>query len=139
MNEILTTLLREVSTGLHLRLSEMDVIKDLELAPFQARLLSIIGRTPGVSQLALAVSTERDKAQVARAIKELERRGFIVRSVHETDWRIQCLNVTKEGKRASMVINQQRAELIAKALHECSAAEQDALCCTLEKINQAIR
>ncbi|MGI4748430.1 MAG: MarR family winged helix-turn-helix transcriptional regulator [Janthinobacterium lividum] len=138
MNDVLITLMREVSTNFQMRLSELPAIDELKLAPFQARLLSVIGRSPGISQLALTVSTERDKAQVARAIKELERRDFIVRSAHESEWRMQCLNVTKEGKRASALLDLQRAELVAKALHECSAQEQDALSRILEKINRSI-
>jgi len=138
VNDILITLLREVSTNFQLRLAEMSAIEKLDLAPFQARLLSVIGRSPGISQLALTVSTERDKAQVARAIKELERRGFIARSAHESEWRTQCLSVTKEGKRAAARVDVQRAQLVAKALRDCSAEEQDALCRTLEKINRTI-
>ena len=138
MNDALINLLREVSTNFQLRLSEMKAVEELKLAPFQARLLSVIGRSPGISQLALAVSTERDKAQVARAIKELEHRGFVARSAHESDWRTQCLNVTKEGKRAAALLDVQRGELVAKALSECSIKEQNALCRTLEKINRSI-
>jgi DNA-binding MarR family transcriptional regulator len=138
MNENAITLLREVSTNFQQRLSEMPVIAELHLAPFQARLLSVIGRSPGISQQALAASTERDKAQIARVIKELERRGFVARSAHQTDWRAQCLNVTEEGERASALLDLQRAELVNKALRECSAEEKDALYRTLEKINRSI-
>lgn len=139
MTEILFTLLREVSANFQQRLSEMTAIEELKLTPFQARLLSVIGRSPGISQLALAVSTERDKAQVARAIKELEQRGFIARSAHETDWRTQRLNVTEEGRQASTRLDAQRAELLVKALGECGTEEQQAFCRTLEKINRSIR
>jgi DNA-binding MarR family transcriptional regulator len=138
MNDNPITLLREVSANFQLRLSEMAAIAELELAPFQARLLSVIGRSPGISQLSLAASTERDKAQIARAIKELERRGFVARSAHETDWRTQCLNVTDEGRHAAAILDAERADLVAKALHACSAEEQDALCSILAKINRSI-
>ena len=138
MNENPITLLREVSANFQLRLSEMAAITELELAPFQARLLSVIGRSPGISQLALAASTERDKAQIARAIKELERRGFVARSAHKTDWRTQCLNVTDDGRRAAAILDAQRADLVANALRACSAEEQDALRSILAKINRSI-
>lgn len=133
------SLLREVSANFQIRLSEMKAIETANLAPFQARLLSVISRSPGISQLSLAASTERDKAQIARAIKELERRGFIIRAVHATDWRTQCLNVTQEGRRASTVINLERTELVTKALNQCSIKEQETLCNILSKINQSLR
>jgi len=133
------SLVRELATNLQLRLSEMTVIEDLKLAPFQARLLSVIGRNPGISQIALAASTDRDKAQVARAIKVLESRGFIVRSAHVSDWRTRCLDVTEDGKQASTLLDCRRAEFFATAVDQCSAEEQGAAFRTLEKINRSIR
>lgn len=121
-----------------MRLSEMTAIEEVKLAPFQARLLSVISRSPGISQLSLAVATERDKAQVARAIKELERRGFIARSVHETDWRTQCLHVTDDGKQASAHLDLERTQLVTKALQQCSPKEQQTLAQILKKINQSL-
>jgi len=138
VSDKLISLLREVSTNFQLRLSEMTAIEALKLAPFQARLLSVIGRSPGISQIELAASTERDKAQVARAIKELERRGYIARSVHESDWRSQCLNLTDEGKQACALLDVQRSELVASTLRECSTEELDALFRTLGKLNQSL-
>lgn len=138
MDNDLMSLVRELATNLQLRLSEMTVIEDLKLAPFQARLLSVIGRNPGISQLALAASTDRDKAQVARAIKVLESRGFIVRSAHVSNWRTQCLDVTAEGKRASILLDATRAEFFTEAMRECSAEETGAAFRILEKINQSI-
>lgn len=138
MDNDLMSLVRELATNVQLRLSEMTVIEELKLAPFQARLLSVIARNPGISQLALARSTDRDKAQIARAIKILESRGFIVRSAHVSDWRTHCLNVTEDGRQASSLLDSKRAEFYATAMRECSAEEQGAAFRTLEKINRAI-
>jgi DNA-binding MarR family transcriptional regulator len=138
MDNDLMSLVRELATNLQLRLSELTVIEELKLAPFQARLLSVIGHNPGISQLALAASTDRDKAQVARAIKVLEARGFIVRSAHVSDWRTQCLDVTAEGRQASTRLDSKRSEYFAKAMRDCSVEEQDAAFRTLEKINRSI-
>jgi DNA-binding MarR family transcriptional regulator len=138
MDNDLMSLVRELATNLQLRLSEMTVIEDLKLTPFQARVLSAIGRNPGISQLALAASTDRDKAQVARAIKALESRGFIMRFAHSSDWRTQCLDVTEDGKQAATRLATKRAEFFAKAMRECSDEEQNAAFRTLEKINRAI-
>jgi len=138
MNDVLIDLLREVYLNFQERLQEMSSIEELKLAPFQARLLSVLGRYPAISQLTMAKSTGRDKAQVARAIKELERRGFVTRSDHKTDWRTQCLNLTEEGKRAATLLDQQRDALIARALRDCSAEEQESLCHSLQKINRSI-
>jgi DNA-binding MarR family transcriptional regulator len=138
MNEILADLLRKVSTAFQVHLNRMSAMEELGLTPYQAQLLSVIGRYPTISQLSLATSTERDKAQVARAIKELEKRGFVVRSSHETDWRTQCLSLTDAGTRAAIPIETQRAELITQAFRDCSAAEQENLRQALEKIIDSI-
>lgn len=138
MNEILADLLRKVSSTFQARLNTMSAIEELGLTPYQAQLLSVIGRYPGISQLSLATSTERDKAQVARAIKELDARGFVARSSHETDWRTQCLSLTKAGADAAAPIDAQRTELIAHTLRECSPAEKEQLRDLLAKIDRAI-
>jgi len=138
VSDALIDLLRKVSSSFQLRLQEIAAIKVLELAPFQARLLSLIFRHPAISQNALAAATERDKAQIARAIKELERLGFVTRAEHATDWRTQHLTLTEAGRQAAARIDQERTELIATALRDCSAEEQDTLCRSLDKISRSL-
>ncbi len=138
MNEDLVDVLRQVTSAFLDRLQEMGAVAELELAPYQARLLSLIGRRPAISQLELATSTERDKAQVARAIKELEKRGFVVRSEHATDWRTRCLTLSEEGSRAWELIDRERKAVIDKALRECSSQEQHALRRTLKTIIRSL-
>jgi len=138
MNDLLINLLREVSHGFQLRLQEMTTIEELKLAPFQARLLSVIARSPGISQSSLATATGRDKAQVARAIKELEKREFITRSEHETDWRAQCLALTPDGEQAWSLLDRSRTELSAKILSPLTIDERDMMCRTLIKLKQEL-
>lgn len=138
MSDAVIDMLRRASGAFQARLQEMPAIAELGLSPYQARLLSVIGRYPALSQLSLAAATERDKAQVARTIKELEKRGLVERTQHETDWRTQCLSLTGAGTRAASLIDTQRAELAATALRECSPDEQDALYHLLAKIERAI-
>jgi DNA-binding MarR family transcriptional regulator len=138
MSDAVFTLIREVSRNFQERLQEMGAIEELKLAPFQARVLSVIHRHPAISQLTLAASTDRDKAQVARAVKELERLGLITRSAHKADWRARSLDLTDAGRRASMRLAQGRAELVKAALSACSAQEQEALQRSLEKINRSL-
>lgn len=85
------------------------------LTAFKARLINLIGSNEGISQLTLASFTERDKAQIARAIKELEAHGFVTRSAHASDWRTQCLALTTEGKEIHAKLNNLRKELAAAA------------------------
>lgn len=138
MPDDLPDLLRDISHGFRRQLQELAPLGDLGLAPFQARLLNIVGRHPGLSQNSLADATGRDKAQIARATKELETRGLLARTPHETDWRTQRLTLTPEGESASARIDAVRAELAARMLGQLSASEQAELFRLLSKLKRAL-
>lgn len=120
MHEDLTNLLAEVANGFRVRLQALAAIKELGLTPFQGRLLGVLGRRPGCSLLDLANLTDRDKAQVTRAIKDLESAGMLTRAVNAGDWRSHSLALTSEGESACRTIQRQRAALGAKAMASVS-------------------
>ncbi len=66
MDAEIIDLIRAVAVGFQGQMQE-TVQATSDLTVFQARLVSLIGRNEGVSQLELAASFDRDKAQVARA------------------------------------------------------------------------
>jgi MarR family transcriptional regulator, temperature-dependent positive regulator of motility len=134
MDDELLDLFGAVANGFHARLQGLAVLDELGLAPFQARTLSLISRYPGCSQQALSISTGRDKAQVARAIKELETRGLITRQAHRRDWRAQSLSVTPEGKQASKLLLRHRAQAGAAILQDLNLKEREVLRRALSKM-----
>ena len=108
------------------------------MTAFQARLIHLIGSNEGISQLTLAAFTERDKAQIARAIKELEAHGFVTRSAHASDWRTQCLSLTTEGKKIHAKLKHLRKQLAATALCNLTEDEKHALEVGLSKMKTAL-
>ncbi|MDQ0393775.1 MarR family winged helix-turn-helix transcriptional regulator [Labrys monachus] len=137
MDELID-LLAEVSSGFQLRLNDLNSPRELKLAPFQARLLAVIGRRPGCSQQELAARTGRDKAQVARTIKELKARGFLARSAHASDWRSHSLTVTAEGERASALISRDRAALGIETTLDLTPEERRVMIQALAKMKRRL-
>ena len=137
MDELID-LLREVSGGFQRRLQKMPSLHKLKLAPFQARLLTIVDRHPGCSQQDLAGWTGRDKAQVARTIRELEASNLLARTAHASDWRSRSLAVTDEGARVCMLIAGERAALGAAITQELTQQERRVMILTLEKIKRRL-
>lgn len=137
MDELID-LLGEVSSGFQVRLQELPSLQQVGLAPYQARLLAAVSRRPGCSQQNLAGWTGRDKAQVARTIKELEARGLLVRAAHESDWRSRSLAVTATGERACSLIMRERSALGADVMLELTAEERRIIIGALRKMNDKL-
>ncbi len=62
------------------------------------RLLFLLAEAPSVTSLELTARTTLDKVQVSRAAKRLEDKGYITRSIVETDKRLRRYQITPEGK-----------------------------------------
>jgi DNA-binding MarR family transcriptional regulator len=134
----LIDLLREVSGSFQSCLHELPSLHDLKLAPFQGRLLAIVGRRPGCSQQELAGWMDRNKAQIARTIKELESRGLLTRSAQKSDWRSYSVTLTVEGKRACALLMQERAALAAAVTAELSTEERHVMTGVLNKMKRRL-
>jgi DNA-binding MarR family transcriptional regulator len=68
-----------------------------DLGPLHLRALCLCLRQPGSTQQWLAQAMGRDKAQIARLIRDLEERGFIRRSADARDKRAWQLTLTEAG------------------------------------------
>ncbi|WP_435948014.1 MarR family winged helix-turn-helix transcriptional regulator [Dryocola sp. BD586] len=139
MNNELIDLLRTVSGAFQKRMQEQIAGNDFGLTVFQARLINIIGRNHGISQLNLGLATDRDKAQIARAVKELETLGFVARSTRAPDWRTKCLTLTPEGRRIHAHLKDIRSRLAADMLRGLSDEEKHTLQLSLEKMVAAFQ
>jgi DNA-binding MarR family transcriptional regulator len=132
-NEIID-LLRTVASSFQMRMKEQIALSDASLSAFQARLINLIGRHDGISQLMLGSLTERDKAQIARAINELEASGLVTRSLNESDKRSKCLTLTRAGRGMHLGLNAIRGQLAAEALSGLVDNEKQALLDALQKV-----
>lgn len=139
MNDELIDLLRTVSNGFRTRMQDRITASGSGLTVFQMRLVNAIGRSEGISQLVLGTFMERDKAQIARAIKELEARGVVTRSTDVTDWRTKSVALTQQGRDLHARLNEIRRKLAAEALGGLSEAEIHALRAGLMKIDAALQ
>lgn len=139
MDNELIDLLRTVAGGFRARMQARIASSGSGLTIFQARLINAIGRNPGISQLVLASAMDRDKAQIARTVKELEARGLVVRHAHASDWRTKCVALTEEGQGLHIRLQDIRRQLAAEILGGFPDGEKQALRAGLEKMDAALR
>lgn len=134
MQTELIDLLRTVTAGFQACMQQRVAAEGAGLGTFQARLLNLIGRNEGISQLGLGSFTDRDKAQIARAVKELETRGLVSRTPHPSDWRTKCLALTAGGKQLHMQLHDVRQQLAIEMFASLSEDEKQALHSILGKM-----
>lgn len=138
MDNQIIDLLRAASRHFQTQMKEKIALSDTGLSTFQAQLINLIGRQDGISQQRLITLTERDKAQVTRAMNDLEAAGFIIRSPHPMDKRAKCLTLTPTGLKIHHQLKEIRQQLATEVLGHLPPTEKQALQTLLSKvINQA--
>ncbi|MFF0952865.1 MarR family winged helix-turn-helix transcriptional regulator [Rhizobium leguminosarum] len=123
-----------VNNGFQIRLQGLAGLETVGLTAYEARTLALIARHPGCSQLMIGTWTDRDKAQVARTVKELEARKMIVRRVNPTDWRAHSLEISAEGKRCFDFLDAQRHQIGADMMQDVSVDEKRVFARALAKM-----
>jgi len=127
-------LLSQVTSAARGRLQHLPVLAELGLPSYQARLLLLSARFPGWSQQRLARATERDKAQVARALKELEARGLLTRTADAKDARTNGVAVTDAGRVVAERLARERHTLGLALLGTLSQDERATLADLLRRL-----
>ena len=74
------------------------LLTPLNLAPADAGILRLVGRSEGISQQALAAALNMHASRLVALIDDLESRGLLLREVHATDRRLYSLALTAKGK-----------------------------------------
>jgi DNA-binding MarR family transcriptional regulator len=69
----------------------------IDLPPGRLALLTLIGRNPGISQTLLSRAAGRDKSTLTPALRDLTRRGLILRARLQSDRRSYHLQLTAAG------------------------------------------
>ena len=83
-----------------------------EITPLQYSLLSALAKRGTADQTTLAADVALDRTTTTGALKRLQSRRFIARSVHEGDRRAQLCRLTKAG--ATLL---RQMEMAARAAH----------------------
>ena len=90
--------------GFHLRMAQITAFQafaresgEVDLPPGRFALLTLIGRNPGISQTILSRAAGRDKSTLTPALRDLQKRGLIVREQLKSDRRAYRLQLTVTG------------------------------------------
>jgi DNA-binding MarR family transcriptional regulator len=103
------------------------------LAPSDIKLLNYLRENPGISLQKLAVVTIRDKAQITRKVKELERKKILYREKDLKDSRCYHLFLTKDGRQLQTKTKALRKKVLQDLFATLSNSEQKKLLKLLEK------
>lgn len=129
-------LLGELIHGFKQRLQDSTALSEAGLAPFQARTLGMIARHPAQSQHHLVTRSGRDKAQIARLLKELEALGLIQRQPSPDDRRAQVVSLTEKGWAIHQQVVAARSALLQQAFSNVSEEERRQFATVLQKMQQ---
>ncbi|MDQ7988538.1 MAG: MarR family winged helix-turn-helix transcriptional regulator [Candidatus Dactylopiibacterium sp.] len=68
------------------------------LTHMEAKVLAFFARHPGATQSVLVSASGRDKAQLARLVRDLKAKGLLEVRANAADGRSQCLHLTAAGQ-----------------------------------------
>ena len=107
-----------------------------DLTPMHQKILAYICYFPGTTQQEIVDKTGRDKGQITRLLKELEKKGFIVRQKDEVDKRSFCIQVTEKGVDTFSELKQHEEAITDKLLARFTEKELEQLKLFLEKMRK---
>jgi DNA-binding MarR family transcriptional regulator len=91
--------------GFHLRMAQITAFQafaresgEVDLPPGRFALLTLIGGNPGISQTVLSRAAGRDKSTLTPALRDLQKRGLIMRVQLKSDRRAYRLQLTSTGR-----------------------------------------
>lgn len=117
--ELAETLIEAVHQVMHgFRSRQYEVLTGgaVEITHMENKVLGFFTRNPGASQSEFVEASGRDKAQVARLIKQLREQGLLEMSVDEKDRRQQKLTVTSQGRSLYEKLKRAEKALCSKAV-----------------------
>ena len=103
-----------------------------------ARMLKVIGLRPGITQQEIVALTGRDKAQIARLIKELLSKELIDKKQDQQDKRIYRLYLTMEAREIVDTVMAVQTQVADHFFAKLSADESDEFKRLLDKIQAGL-
>lgn len=105
-----------------------------DLAGFLAHVLTVIASGKALTARDIVLSSGRDKAQVARVLKDLQRRGLIGRHPHQGDRRVVGLSVTPAGEELAGTLIAHRRRVETAMTQSLSPQEQATIITLMDKM-----
>jgi DNA-binding MarR family transcriptional regulator len=109
-----------------------------DLTHMESKVLIYVSRHPDGTQRDMARDTGRDKAQLARLIKNLRERGLVASQVDPTDRRNQRLSLTADGRSVLHELQRQSTRLATQAAAALSATEVRQLVTLLRQVQGSL-
>ncbi|MEM1081417.1 MAG: MarR family transcriptional regulator [Pseudomonadota bacterium] len=128
---LIDRLMRRIHSKLNAASSTFD---HHQLGPAGGMLLLSVAEHAPLQAQQLAELLARDKAQIARAVQSLERKGLVTREDNPDDGRAKLLRLTQEGQRTVDVLEQAVAEALQDILSPLSSANHRQLKDLLRKL-----
>lgn len=94
------------------------------LTPPDVTTLTLINENPGLSLQKLVSMTGKDKAQITRKVKELEKKVFLHRQKDTKDQRSYQLFLTEEGKQVQIKITAIKTQVYKQIFANLDMLEQ---------------
>jgi len=113
--------------GAHAALGFAELIRALDLEPYHAGILRILGSNAGITQQTLSSILGMFPSRLVLLLDDLERRKLIERRSHPTDRRRHCLYLTKAGRRSLKRIGSLTIQLEDKLLGGLTKNEKQEL------------
>jgi DNA-binding MarR family transcriptional regulator len=120
--------------GAHAAQKFGERLSGLNLAPAHAGILRILGRTPAITQQALADALGMVASRLVALIDELEERGLAERRENAEDRRRYALHLTAQGRSTLEAIGRVAREHQQALLKSLSNDEQQLLALLLERV-----
>ena len=123
--------MRRISAGLNATSAAFDTHR---LGPGGGMLLLTLDDLAPARMQDLVQALARDKSQMTRGVQMLEAKGLVTRSPCPEDARASILDLTEEGRRTVVVLQQAVADVLGEVLSPLSEEERDALGALLSRI-----
>jgi DNA-binding MarR family transcriptional regulator len=105
-----------------------------EITPLQYSLLSALAKRGTADQTTLAADVALDRTTTTGALKRLQSRHFIERSIHHRDRRAQISRLTKAGAKLLRQMEAQARAAHRETVADLSKADQKRLIAMMQKI-----
>jgi DNA-binding MarR family transcriptional regulator len=110
-----------------------------ELTLNEWRVMVVLASHPGVAATEVADATGLDKMSVSRAIAALARKRRLLKSADPADGRRTLLSLSAAGRGLFQRIGESAAEREAQLFAGVSAAEQEQMARTIDRLIEALR
>ena len=115
-------LMRRINARVH---AQAPIFDSDRIGPIGGMVLMTLSEVQPAPMQQIATMMGRDKAQLSRLFKSLERRELVVRSANTDDQRSTLLRLTPKGESFVVTIKQVVGEAVEELLAPLSAGERE--------------